>query len=219
MLRKQQTTMPIPTPYEFAKIVSCERCTVETSPRLLRDTLENVPQPGFIGANYKKKRIVLAGQNPGLCPTRFANHDAVYTAALRAVRDNPNAETMTELNRVLINFVPEWPVHGNYFPLEECGLDLNDIAYFNVVRCRTQNNSAPGQYVINNCLQHFEHWVDVLKPQVVIFIGKWAFDRAGHITKQLGIPSEFMNRQRNLNAAERLNNRNRVVDLVRNIIG
>ena len=148
----------MPTPIEFSNIVACERCTVATSSKLLRDNLENVPQPGFIGSNYKKKRVVLAGQNPGICPPQFVERDAVYTAALRTVRDEPSAVAMTELNRVLGRFVPEWPVHGNYFPLVECGLTLNDIAYFNVVRCRTQNNSAPGKYVINNCMDHFKHW-------------------------------------------------------------
>ena len=207
----------MPTPAEFANIIACERCTIATSQKLLRDNRENVPQPGFIGTNYTIKRVVLAGQNPGVCPPRFAERDAVYTAALRSVRDEPNAETMNALNRVLSRFVPEWPVSGNYFPLEECGLALNDIAYFNMVRCRTQNNSAPGKYVINNCLSHFKHWIDILQPQVVVFIGKWAFDKAGHIPSQLGIPCDYMNRKRSLSSAERQDNRNRVVAMVRNV--
>jgi hypothetical protein len=212
-------TTHMPTPSEFANIVACERCTVATSQKLLRDELENVPQPGFVGSNYKNKRAVLAGQNPGICPPRFTERDAVYTAALRAVRDEPNAKTMKDLNQVLSRFVPEWPVHGNYFPLAECGLTLNDIAYFNVVRCRTQNNSAPGKQVITNCLHHFSHWVGTLQPQVVVFIGKWAFDKAGHIPNQLGIPCDYMNRERSLSGAERIENRNRVVAIVRNVVG
>ncbi len=215
----QQKTTPMPTPIEFANIVSCQRCTVSTSQQLKRDHLEDVPQPGFIGSNYKNKRVVLAGQNPGICPPRFAKRDAVYTAALRLVRDTPNAETMKDLDRVLMNFVPEWPVHGNYFPLSECALTLNDIAYFNVVRCRTQGNSAPGKHVINNCLHHFRHWVEILQPQVIVFIGKWAFDKAGHIPDQLGIPCDYMNRERSLSTSERMVNRNRVVALVRNVTG
>lgn len=204
---------------EFANIVSCERCTVATSPKLLRDSLENVPQPGFVGSNYPKKRVVLAGQNPGICPPRFTERDAVYTAALRAVRDECNADNMKKLNSVLAQFVPEWPVHGNYFPLVDCGLTLNDIAYFNVVRCRTQKNSAPGKLVINNCLHHFKHWLDVLQPKVVVFIGKWAFDKAGHFPNQLGIPCDFMNRERSLSSAEREENRKRIVAMVRNVAG
>lgn len=211
--------MPMPTPNEFSNIIACDRCTVVTSPRILRDNIENVPQPGFVGANYNYKRIVLAGQNPGVCPPRFAQRDAIYTGALRAVRDAPNVQTMRDLNQVLLNFVPEWPVHGSYFPLSECGLTLNDIAYFNVVRCRTQGNSAPGKHVIDNCLSHFRNWVETLQPHVVIFIGKWAFDKAGHIPSQLGIPCDFMNRERSLSNAARADNRNRVVSLVRNMAG
>lgn len=209
----------MPTPIEFANIVSCEKCTGATSQKLLRDDLENVPQPGFIGSNYKQKRVVLAGQNPGISPPRFTARDAVYTAALRVLRAEPNAETMKGMNHILSKLIPDWPVHGNYFPLSECGLTLNDIAYFNVVRCRTQGNSAPGKYVINNCLHHFKHWIDILQPQVVVFIGKWAFDKAGHIPSQLGIPCDFMNRERSLNSTERIENRNRVVAMVRNVTG
>ena len=209
----------MPTPNEFANIITCERCTIITSRKLLRDNLENVPQPGFVGFNYNKKRVVLAGQNPGICSPRFAQRDVVYTAALRAVRDTPNKHTLNALNRVLLDFVPDWPVSGKYFPLEQCGLSLNDIAYFNAVRCRTQKNLTPGKYIINNCLHHFRHWVEVLQPHVVIFFGKWAFGKAGHIPIQLGIPCDFMNRDRSLSHAGRLKNHNRVSTLVRNIVG
>ena len=209
----------MPTPVEFANVIACQQCTVHTSLKLLRDNLENVPQPGFVGSNYIHKRVVLVGQNPGICPPWLAERDAVYTAALRAVRDEPNAETMKALERVLSRFVPEWPVYRNYFPLSECGLTLSDTAYLNVVRCRTQGNSVPGRFVINNCLHHFRHWIEVLQPNVVVFIGKWAFDKAGHIPNQLGIPCDFMNRERSLSSTERIENRNRVVAMVRNVVG
>lgn len=205
-------------PNEFEKIMRCGKCTLATSKKLLRDQFEDIPQPGFIGKNYNQKRIVLAGQNPGVCPPAYAKIDSVYTSALRAVRDSPNQETMSSLYRILLNTVPGWKV-GEYFPLNECRLSLENIAYFNVVRCRTQKNSMPGKFVARNCLTHFENWLLMLKPSAVIFIGKWAFDNAGHIPKQHGIPCDFMNRERSLSNAAREENRQRVATLVRNIIG
>ena len=206
------------TPNEFAQIMHCKKCTLATSKKLLRDQLENIPQPGFIGQNYNRKRIVLAGQNPGVCPPAYAKIDSKYTSALRAVRDTPNQETMGSLYRVLLHTVPGWKV-GDYFPLNECRLSLEEIAYFNIVRCRTMKNSIPGQFVVRNCLTHFENWLLMLRPSVVIFIGKWAFDKAGHIPKQHNIPCDFMNRERSLSTAARKENRHRVETLVRSIIG
>jgi len=159
-------------PIDFANVIACHQCVVREGSGLLRDDFENVPQPGFVGSNYLRKRVALAGQNPGVCPPRFAVRDAEYTRSLRDLRDDPSAQTIKTLDSVLSRFVPEWPVHGNYFPLEECGLTLDEIAYFNVVRCRTHRNSVPGRHAVNNCMHHFKRWVEILQPNVVVFIGK-----------------------------------------------
>jgi hypothetical protein len=50
---------------EFAKIIACELCTFEDNPNLLRDSGENVPQPGFVGDNFAQSRVMLIGLNPG----------------------------------------------------------------------------------------------------------------------------------------------------------
>lgn len=146
---------------------------------------------------------------------RFAARDAKYAAALRAVRERPHAETMADLSLILLEFIPDWPVHGSYFPLAECGLGLEDIAYFNVVRCRTIGNSAPGVGVVRNCLPHFDRWLAQLNPRVLVFVGKWAHDQAAHLARARGIPFGFMNRERSLSTAERIANREAIVQLVR----
>ena len=204
---------------EFARVIGCTKCNSTTSGKLLRDNGENVPQPGFIGKNYSRTRVALAGQNPGVCPPRLAARDARYTAALRAVCDQPNAGTIAILSEVLLDFVPEWPVAGNYFPLAECRLRLEDIAYFNVVRCRTYKNSVPGVHVVRNCLEYFDRWLDQLQPRVVVFIGKWAHDAAAELAARRNIPVAFMNRERSLSADERARNRQEVVELVRRVAG
>jgi len=177
-----------------------------------------MPQPGFIGRRYAQTGLVLAGQNPGVSPPHFASHDAEFMRALRKLQDMQTPQVMSELRQVLHAFVPKWPIHCKYFPLKECGLELDDIAYFNVVRCRTVKNSAPGKGVIVNCLKHFERWVDLLHPKVLIFLGKWAFKSAGHIPCQRGIPFDFIDRDRSLNKKERDKNRARIIALVKQVI-
>lgn len=205
---------PIALHTEFARVIACDRCSTVTDRRLLRDDCENVPQPGYVGRNYPAARVLLVGQNPGT-PKTLADQDRPYTAALRALRDDPVPERYSELSSILQGFIPKWPVHGNYFPLAECGLSLDDIAYCNVVRCRTSGDAAPGQATVNRCVAtHFTGWVEFLAPRVVVFVGKWAHERASGIVEGLGIPCAFMNRQRSLSSAARVENRNEVVQLV-----
>ena len=139
-------------PIEFSRVIGCQLCTEAHDPSLLRDAVENVPQPGYVGTRYEDKRVLLVGQNPGQCPPRLADRDAEYTLCLRAVRDNPSSPTFASLCAVAEHFIPEWPIHGRYFPLTESGLSLSQIAYCNIVRCRTRGNATPRAAVARRCL-------------------------------------------------------------------
>jgi uracil-DNA glycosylase len=200
---------------EFSQIVACESCTSRQFPNLQRDYLENVPQPGYIGMKYSETGVMLAGQNPGVCPERFARADARYTAALRKLRDRPCAENFQELRLILDDFVPTWPIHGTHFPLRESNLSLDQIAYCNVIRCRTRDNSKPSELMAKICIEtHFEHWLDMLNPKIVVFLGKWAHDQALSMLVRKRIPTGFINRMRSLNSAQRAANRREIVDLI-----
>lgn len=207
-------------PAEFARIIACQACTTSTDPKLLRDNGENVPQPGYVGPNYSQSRVALVGQNPAAPKTgtskTLTEADLPYTQALRALRDSPTEDSYRELSSILARFIPQWPVHGSYFPLQEAGLTLSDIAYFNVVRCRTERDGVPGLGLTSNCVaHHFGRWLDALAPRTVIFIGKWAADKAAIEVSRRGIPFAYMNRMRSLSAQGRAANREAVVRLVR----
>lgn len=201
-------------PAEFATIVACKACSSSQSAKLLRDDEHNVPQPGYIGRRYWKRRVLLVGQNPA-ATDRFTAEDQRYTSALQGLRDSPDEPHYRQVELLLDAFIPKWPVHGNYFPLRECGLGLDEIAYFNAVRCRTIANATPDTRMSQNCVQrHLARWFDLLEPRVVVFVGKWAADQAAHEVERRNIPSAFMNRQRSLSAAERAQNRSAVITRV-----
>lgn len=201
---------------EFARVASCTRCTGRQFSCLLRDDAENVPQPGYTGLRYWTKRVLLVGQNPAVPPERLAAADRPYTAALRKLRDEAIPENYAHLHSILTSFIPSWPVHESYFPLRECGLELDEIAYCNLVRCRTVENRTPAEHVSMTCTEeHFDRWVELLQPCVVVFIGKWAHDRGFRRVQSRGIPFAFMNRQRSLPSQDRQQNRSMVVALVR----
>lgn len=200
---------------EFAKIVACTKCTPSTDRNILRDVAENVPQPGYVGTGYLKARVLLVGQNPGT-PKKLEVRDRPYTNALRLLRDEPTHERYSELGIVLREFIPDWPITNNYFPLAECELSLEDIAYCNVIRCRTACDKKPTAYLASQCIkEHFVRWLRYLEPNVVVFIGKWAWTQGRDTVSSLNIPCSYMNRQRSLSSADRLTNRIEVTALVR----
>ena len=134
-----------------------------------------MPQPGYIGVGYQRTKLLLVGQNPAVPPAILQQKDREYTASLRALRAVPTSKNYDELRVILSGFIPNWPVHGQYFPLEECRLSLDEIAYFNLVRCRTQGNAPPHAAVATNCQSmFFGSWLEMLSPRGVVFIGSWA---------------------------------------------
>jgi hypothetical protein len=77
-----------------------------------------------------------------------------------------------------MKIVPSWPVHGKYFPLQESGLTLAEIAYCNLTRCRTKGNAIPSRQMALECAEnHFVRWLDLLNPRAIVFNGKWAHDQ------------------------------------------
>jgi hypothetical protein len=181
---------------EFAKVIGCEKCS---SSKLLRDTGENVPQPGYIGVDYEQTGLLLVGKNPAL-PGPLKTQDRVYTAALRALRNEPSPKRYDELRMVLEDFIPQWPF-AKYFPLKDPDLNLTDIAFFNLVRCRTKEN--PSKIIADTCLHtHLEPWLKMLKPTAVLFLLKWAHDQGGReVCEEQKIHCEFVN-GRGVSAAE-----------------
>ncbi len=202
----------------FADVTRCTQCDSSTFGRLLRDEGESIPQPGYVGKRYEQKRVLLVGQNPGRPNPSKPNlvaRDRAYTALLRKHAEAQSPESFLALIAELEDFIPDWPVHGSYFPLEECGLHLDEIAYTNIVRCRTQGDAAPGQRLVANCSRsHLWPFVELLEPVVVIFIGKWASDQFAQTLQSKGIPSAYMNRMRSLSTEEREENRRSVSELV-----
>ena len=124
-------------------MIRCDHCSHLGFPKLLRDDTFNLPQPGYIGSNYEKTRVLLVGQNPGVSPHRFSAQDSEYADAQVGLRDNVNAKSYGKIKAVLDKIMPTWPVVNNHFPLAECGLSVEDIAYLNAVRCRRSATLPP----------------------------------------------------------------------------
>ncbi|NLE24798.1 MAG: hypothetical protein GX625_05555 [Clostridiaceae bacterium] len=203
----------------FSKIINCEKCNSQTASFLLRDRQKNLPQPGYIGSKYQRTRLLLIGQNPGICPPPMIVEDTKYMRALLDLAKYPTQDNYQTLYGILLNFIPSWPVQRNHFPLQALGLGLEDIAYCNVIRCRTENNKKPNKNLTQNCIEeHLLSFIDLVDPSVIVFIGKWAHDQISPFLKSKCIPMTFMNRDRSLSREKRAANRKAVIGMVLDLI-
>jgi uracil-DNA glycosylase len=100
---------------------------------------------------------------------------------------------------------------------------LEDIAYVNLVRCRTKKPEdpkkkmpPPNDRIADACrCTHFEPWLDLLKPKCVVFVGLWACRQGGRTCDVRGIPKVAINRSKGLLGKDRDANRVEVVNFVR----
>jgi uracil-DNA glycosylase len=198
----------------FSNVIGCTTCPES---EVHRDNSFNLPQPGFIGKNYAAHRVILLGQNPGASPERFSAEDKLYADLLLKLHKSQDIAAYFELYIFLAAFMRRWQVE-KYFPLAESGLSLEDIAYFNLVRCRTRSNAVPSTNVTRACTRHALSWIQMLSPKVVVCIGKYSYDNISAELARAGIPCCFINRARNLNNSERHADRSYAASLVKNIL-
>ena len=139
--------------------------------------------------------------------------------AVRQLGDAPSAESLAHFRTVVRAYAEDWPITRAHFPLQQCGLTLDDIAYCNVVRCRTKKDAAPGPRLVGACVStHFERWLDLLEPQLVVFIGRWAADRGAAACARRDIEFLWLSRQRNLQREDRLDGITAVVNAVQRAV-
>ena len=202
----------------FKAIINCRQCSGINN--ILCDDNFNLPQPGYVGKNYAQKRVLLIAQNPGDCQPGHKLFDQAQTYAriIKQFSDDIDKKQFDLLNDFLAKFIPTWPLF-NKIPLNEAGITINDIAYINLIHCRTfQNKSVPVKCA-RNCIEtHFMNTLNVLKPNVVISLGKWANDRVSNILTEANIPHSYINRLRNLSSEKREVNKKEVISLIKEYV-
>jgi uracil-DNA glycosylase len=198
-----------------ADVVRCTACAACGVSSLLRDDHFDVPQPGYVGESYSKGGVMFIGQNPGTSPERSREDDTKHAEILLALSHDPSVERFVALRSFLEAFMRTWAITQRYLPLGRFGLELEEIAYVNVARCRTKKNAAPSPRMAERCMTlHLERWLDVLQPRVVVFLGKWAHDAAAVVVERRGITFGFINRDRSLPGAERERNLSTIAALL-----
>jgi len=76
--------------------------------------------------------------------------------------------------------------------LEKYGLTLYDYCIVNVVQCRPPDNADPTSEQMDQCLEHFWMYLDIVKPKYIISVGRISTQRIIYGTVNSKIPISTM---------------------------
>jgi hypothetical protein len=203
---------------EFSNVINCKLCPETTG--ALRDGEENIPQPGFIGKQYFDYRILFIEKNPGPNQKKRKdfNIEIQFNKRLHELANSPNKELLFSSD--IFNAYEKYLVKGKGrnkdIPqiFDTLKIDLDCIAHFNEARCRTKENKyyLP-EGMRSNCETHFRSFIKLLKPKVVIFIGKGVSNKCKKIIEEYNILNDFLDR--NQNPKKRGKNVYRILNLIK----
>lgn len=136
-----------------------------------------LPQPGYVGRNYKPCGTLLLAQNPGKFrgTNKDAEDDPFYAALANMKEDRPNRlSAFYHLNQSFEEAAPAWPYYANVLKpvLDALKLSLPDVAYLNLIKWRSKGRVKQLLYDLSweyTCRQIRE-----LDPSFIVVLGKGA---------------------------------------------
>jgi len=143
----------------------------------LDNTPNSTPQPGFIGRRYKG--LVIIGSNPGIPKTKlFQKREPIYLKHIYDFAIEKNFDKFQEYLDYASDYMTIWNnnLTNSYFR-NLLGYDIENIAYINIVKCRSINTGSDplntvGYSVARRCFTtHTVKQLDLLKPQWIV--GHW----------------------------------------------
>lgn len=151
---------------------------------------DEIPQPGFVGTRYRSGGVLFLGKNPGKGGALMSQEDALQFEVLHRLRDANLADLRTrfdDLCKLLGRRVmPTWGVVQNYVMpvLSGAGAELDDIAYLNLLKWRSEDTSAD---LFNaSWAAHTGKQYSKLNPGLVIAIGISTRDLLEKLLRKFG---------------------------------
>jgi hypothetical protein len=139
---------------------------------------DRLPQPGFVGRRYQPGGILLIAQNPGNDPFGKGEGtlDLTQYTPLRRLRDAKNRrETIhasQHLMATLESIMKKWNIIRVVARplLHALDLDLDDVAYLNLVKFRTRNSNI-GSNLYDKSWPSTSQQITLLDPFDIIALG------------------------------------------------
>ncbi len=192
----------INVPQQAQYLVNCN-----IRPSLTDQPHKSRPQPGYLGEDYLRYRVLVLGKNPA-----WPNSEAVDIEYFKTVQMIQDVKSLKVCTPTLLR------MHSNWTPLKELnlrhhvGLQPAEIAYANQILCRSDSlkpdkpkergavaQIAPKaiQAIYDSCFENrICKLIEILEPQHIVTIGKLdntEFSWPHILERLLGRRSQFNN--------------------------
>lgn len=153
---------------------------------------DRLPQFGYVGSNYARRRILMLGINPGNGPrTHRSSGDEIALPALELFARLRTAESFASAQKAYRSVCEGWAIWGRqcYELLTAAGLDLEDVAFTNALPWRTRSKSAFSARAAAAAAEiYVQPVVEELGPKIIVAVGKRADEilaSSGHMSERV----------------------------------
>lgn len=150
---------------------------LEAERLLNRNWGDRVPQPGYVGPDYRPGGLIFVSMNPGGGPMEgLGNEDLRMYEALNRLRNCKTAQAtkcFTALAHLLQGVMPTWKIY-KVFVAPVLGYSNNaftNVAYLNLLKWRTKKSSGLNNLYKLSWENHTRQQVELLQPGTVVAIG------------------------------------------------
>lgn len=146
--------------------------------RLLnRNWGDRVPQPGYVGPNYRPGGLIFVSMNPGGGPKEgLGDEDLRMYEALQRLRNCKTAQAIKSfaaLAHLLQAVMPTWKIYKVFVApvLEYSHSDFSAVAYLNLLKWRTKKSHSLRSLYKLSWDNHTRQQVELLRPSTVVALG------------------------------------------------
>ena len=140
------------------------------------------PAPDYLGPRYRG--LVIVGANPGIANSGdFEVGDTKRDLLMSRMTKSNSASTYNELTSFLASYMGTWKNNlSNDWFRNFLGYEIEEIAYVNLVKCRTFNTGSNPRRVVGDGItrrcwnEHTSRQISALNPDYVV--GHWKPIRA-----------------------------------------
>lgn len=169
-------------------VLKCKRCEGNKCKELgiSYEKIDYHNLPLIVGRNYSKskKRVCIIAQNPGESTKQSIDEEQTHLQKFYRSEKNKDYEAFCEfMVKERFSGVKKWKLFDNFHVLTNLDILPSQIAFTNVVKCRTTDNNGLGQPLIRKCSYHLENEIKALEPKFVITLGAPARDEIKRLPK------------------------------------
>lgn len=138
---------------------------------------DQLPQPGYVGPDYRREGLAFVSMNPGGGRgVGLGAEDLLQYEALKQLRDCSDSEAIRKfevLTDILQKIMPTWKIIQRFVDpiLQRTAIEFSSISYFNLLKWRTSKSNNLNKLYDRSWKHHTAEQVHLLRPSIVIAVG------------------------------------------------